>query len=85
MSFKITKLDKLSEGVKRTTSYYDEIISQLTEKGVGCYEVAVEKNKPVTVYQQLYKHTKGRPEFKIHKITDKVYVEVIAEKKPKTK
>jgi len=45
--------------------------------------VTVQKNKPVTVYQQLYKRTKGNANIKLHKINDKVYVEILATGTPK--
>ncbi|MGA2523671.1 MAG: hypothetical protein ABSF65_05905 [Candidatus Bathyarchaeia archaeon] len=83
MSFKIDKLTALPEGVKQATSFYEEILTRLNNSGVGVYMVTVQKNKPVTVYQQLYKRTKGNANIKLHKINDKVYVEILATGTPK--
>jgi hypothetical protein len=53
------------------------VITDIIAKGQGVYSVTIDR-KPQTIFQALYKRTKDNEKLKLHKIQDKVYVEVIA-------
>jgi hypothetical protein len=72
--FEITKIDKLPEGARQISGVYDNIISEILKKENGSYLVELKGRKSQTLYQQLYKHLKGKEGLKLHRLADKVYI-----------
>jgi hypothetical protein len=74
--YSIEKLDALPEGARVKTGVYEDMITDIIAKGQGVYSVTIDR-KPQTIFQALYKRTKDNEKLKLHKIQDKVYVEVL--------
>jgi hypothetical protein len=74
MNYSIERVEGLPNRVRLTKGVYEEVIEDILSREDGAYLIAVGKNKPQTVLQQLYKRIKGREDLKIHQITGKVYI-----------
>ena len=68
------------KATRSTTDVYRNIVDASTKKEGGWYKVTLPNKKPATVYQQLYKITKGRKDIKLHKVKDIVYIEKLSKK-----
>jgi uncharacterized protein YlzI (FlbEa/FlbD family) len=77
MDYTIDKIDELPKGIRQRVGVYDNLIAEIGKKDAGVYVIAVGTNKAQTVYQQLYKHIKGKEDLKdlkLHKVSGKVYI-----------
>lgn len=78
MSYDIEKVPSLPEGARHyTVGVYDVLLKDIMIKDNGTYLIKVGTNKPQTIYQQLYKHLKGKDDLKclkLHKVSGKVYI-----------
>lgn len=77
MDYDIEKVDVLPNRIRQTSGVYESLIEDISKRVDGVYILKVGKNKPQTVYQQVYKRIRGRKDLKLHHIANKVYIVVV--------
>jgi hypothetical protein len=83
--FSIIEAELPKKNFIQRTAVYDELIEKLghSEKGKS-YKVAITGKKTSTLYQGLSQRLKGSKTMKLHKFSNDVFVEVLAEPKKDT-